>query len=171
MIVIFPFLRSRGPGVLTRIREEMSRPENQMSKLRLYRMLQMIYIFQRLNAFTIPIDLFDRSDASEALRLVWSSIPDSFVSLQEMNDAYGHVTSPEYLSQVHIFYEEAIRQTVSRREPRPLSQYCRTVVRERLLNCTPWLPDGIKQLKLPSRFESFLNLQRDNLHPENFQVP
>ncbi|GBM62769.1 hypothetical protein AVEN_41499-1 [Araneus ventricosus] len=151
-------------------KEDMKKPENQMSKLRLYRMLQIIFIFQNLRTFIVPGGLLDRSDALEALRLVWSSIPDSFVSLQEMNDAYERVLYTVDISEAHIFYEEAISQTVLSREPRPLSQYCRSAIRKKLILSSQWLPDGIKQLKLPPRLESFLNLERDNLRLENFQA-
>ncbi|GBN74835.1 hypothetical protein AVEN_137485-1 [Araneus ventricosus] len=129
-----------------------------------------MYIFQHHAYFPIYSELYDLPEASEALRLVWSSIPDCFVSLQEMKDAYEHVFPAEVMSAAHSFYEETIRQTVSCREPRSLTQYCRSVVRKSLYNSKQWLPDGIKQLKLPPRFEPFLNLQRDNLRPENFQA-
>ncbi|GBO03069.1 hypothetical protein AVEN_235819-1 [Araneus ventricosus] len=109
--------------------------------------------------------------ASEALRLVWSSIPDSFVCFEEMTAACGNVFPANVISEIYNFYKEEIRQTDLRPEPRSLSQYCRSIIRKSLADNKCWLPDGIKQLKLPPRLESFLNLQRDNLHPENFESP
>ncbi|CAL1293398.1 unnamed protein product, partial [Larinioides sclopetarius] len=106
----------------------------------------------------------------EALRLVWRSIRDSFVSLQEMNDAYGHFFPTEILSEAHSFYEETIHQTVSCRKPQSLTQYCKCVIRKSLYNSKQWLPNGIKHLNLPPRFKSFLNLERDHLRPQNFQA-
>ncbi|GBO25262.1 hypothetical protein AVEN_203342-1 [Araneus ventricosus] len=142
-----------------------------MSKSRLHRMLQILYVFGHRLCSVSPTDPYHTSNALEALRLVWSSIPDHFVCHKEMNDAYEDVFPAEIISRAHSFYEEAIRQTVSCREPRPLSQFCRSMMRKSLVDNKCWLPDGIKRLKLPPRFKSFLNLRTDNLHPENFQAP
>ncbi|GBN70323.1 hypothetical protein AVEN_206111-1 [Araneus ventricosus] len=149
--------------------DELSKPENLMSKLRLYRMLQIIFIFDIAICLGLSYPNC-QVHASEALRLVWSSIPDYFLCLEEMTDAYGNVLSAKAITERYNFYKEAIRQTDICREPRSLSQYCRSVIRKILADKKLWLPDGIKQLKLPPRLESFLNLQRDNLHPENFQA-
>ncbi|CAL1293399.1 unnamed protein product, partial [Larinioides sclopetarius] len=161
---LFPIIREEN-GL-----EEISKPENQISKSRLYRILQIIFIFLHHKYYHYYRELFDLPDTLEALRLVWRSIRDSFVSLQEMNDAYGHFFPTEILSEAHSFYEETIHQTVSCRKPQSLTQYCKCVIRKSLYNSKQWLPNGIKHLNLPPRFKSFLNLERDHLRPQNFQA-
>ncbi|GBN87755.1 hypothetical protein AVEN_81933-1 [Araneus ventricosus] len=131
-----------------------------MSKTRLYRLLEILDIFDRREGVWVNHEQPPEPlDVVEALRLVWCSIPDAFVSLQEMQEAYGFALNSTEISDVHTYYEEAIRQTVSCREPRTLSQYCKITVRKILHKNNQWLPDGITQLNLPPKLQDYLNLQ------------
>ncbi|XP_055953477.1 uncharacterized protein LOC129989152 isoform X2 [Argiope bruennichi] len=95
---------------------------------------------------------------SEALRLVWNSIPDSYITFDEMTRICGRKYGITNLRNAHYTYRKAVLFDSPFIQPRSLKQYCRTIIR-RLLNDNHLLPDGIDCLGLPNDLKLFLKLQ------------
>ncbi|GBN78105.1 hypothetical protein AVEN_256323-1 [Araneus ventricosus] len=99
------------------------------------------------------------SEASEFLRLIWNSVPDSFLSSDEIATAFKEGTNSTELSDIFNFYSEAVGGLHLDVVPRKLKHYSRTVIRRRLSQNGHWLPDGIKEIGLPKKLQSYLNLE------------
>ncbi|KAF8770371.1 uncharacterized protein LOC129987490 [Argiope bruennichi] len=99
--------------------------------------------------------------AAEAVRLVWESVPDTFLNNEEMTAAYERFSiSPEEIAKIYKFYCRAVGKVDSTVEPRSLQHYCRTTVRRILYENNQWLPEGICQIDLPPKLQRYLNLEK-----------
>ncbi|GBM28291.1 hypothetical protein AVEN_233167-1 [Araneus ventricosus] len=99
-----------------------------------------------------------RTSGSEALRLVWRSIPDAFITFDELNLTYGRIYGESNIEDIHEFYEDIIEEKVRCNQPRKLKDYCRTTIRKTLCDNAK-LPEGINQLGLAPLVQSFLKLE------------
>ncbi|GIY17589.1 hypothetical protein CDAR_247541 [Caerostris darwini] len=112
-------------------------------------------------------------EAQETLRMIWKSIPDAFLCLEELDVVFTflkrflQVLFPERniesifhlsIEQVSKFYLETVYKMESHLEPRSLQHLCRVQIRERLSHNSQ-LPKGLKQLMVPSKIESYLQLE------------
>ncbi|GBN56383.1 hypothetical protein AVEN_73428-1 [Araneus ventricosus] len=120
-----------------------------MSPRRYYLMVQILLIF-----FTSPT-----ISAAECLRLLWSSLPDAFLSLEEIEMALQAGLSSEIIRAVYDFYSRAVGMYPTSVEPRSLKHLSRVTVRRMLWENGCWIPDGIKLTGVPRELESFLNLE------------
>ncbi|GBN74453.1 hypothetical protein AVEN_53846-1 [Araneus ventricosus] len=105
--------------------------------------------------------LYGNSEAaSEALRLIWCSVPDACITFEELKKILGNAFSEEKLMDIHGFYVRAIGEFHEFIEPRPLTHLCRTVLRRTFEKNDLWIPDGICRTGLPKSLQSFLNLEK-----------
>ncbi|GBL77350.1 hypothetical protein AVEN_41773-1 [Araneus ventricosus] len=134
-------------------RQVLEKAEGWMSKKRNHRLLQILMLFYH----NYP----DRSVPPEVLRLIWNSIPDAFITLEEIRNAYDGVLSDTEMGNIYNYYTAAIGETSQRQgnTPRSLLHYSRVSVRRILFKNKHWLPDGISQLCIPKCLHSFLNLE------------
>ncbi|CAL1294435.1 unnamed protein product [Larinioides sclopetarius] len=101
----------------------------------------------------------DPPEASEYLRLIWNSVPDSFLSFNEIAEAFKEGIDSAEITDIHDFYSKATGKLHPYVVPRTLKHYSRTVIRRRLSQNGHWLPDGIKEIGLPIILQSYLNLE------------
>ncbi|KAF8778346.1 hypothetical protein HNY73_015077 [Argiope bruennichi] len=120
-----------------------------------------LYWNYRMQALQAPGHLntaFNFSAARESLRLVWNSVPDNFISFEEMQAVFKDVVGPESVVDLYNFYSNVVQEFHSVDEPRSLEHYCRITIRRTLWENERWLPEGIRKIGLPRKLESFLNL-------------
>ncbi|GBN91249.1 hypothetical protein AVEN_212503-1 [Araneus ventricosus] len=98
--------------------------------------------------------------ASEALRLIWCSVPDAYISFKEIKRAFRGVFSAEELKNMYGFYAAAVGEFYESVEPRSLQHLCSSVIRSTLRENQIWIPEGLRQTGLPKSFQSFLNLEK-----------
>ncbi|KAF8791053.1 uncharacterized protein LOC129960475 [Argiope bruennichi] len=98
--------------------------------------------------------------ASVALRLIWDSVPDAYISLKEFVLIFAASLSPITINMIYSFYTKAICQRSESNTPRSLQHYCKIAIRRALGSKKLWLPDAIKQIGFPPKVEAFLNLER-----------
>ncbi|GBN94114.1 hypothetical protein AVEN_142351-1 [Araneus ventricosus] len=146
--------RPRNP----RTREELLQPafEGLLSSRRLLLLLQIICSFfegpciRNMRGVT-------HATRSEALRLVWRSIPDPYITFDEMTRVCGRRYRITNLRNAHYTYRKAVVFDSSFIQPRTLRQYCRTTIRKSLSD-NHKLPEGVDRLGLPTDMKLFLNL-------------
>ncbi|XP_035222606.1 uncharacterized protein LOC118195408 [Stegodyphus dumicola] len=95
----------------------------------------------------------------ECLRYIWRSVPDAFISYEEMRNllcrnanATNLENRCEELQKCEFESFESILQ------PRSLLHYSRCVIRQALI-CNSQLPGGISLLGLPKRLQAYLRLE------------
>ncbi|CAL1294443.1 unnamed protein product [Larinioides sclopetarius] len=97
--------------------------------------------------------------ASESLRLIWNSLPDPFITLEEIT-AQFRTFSHRRIAKIYNFYSLAIGEFRTAADIRSLKHLCRSTIRRRLWQNGHWLPDGIEKLGLNSEYKSYLNLEK-----------
>ncbi|GIX75892.1 hypothetical protein CEXT_416211 [Caerostris extrusa] len=103
--------------------------------------------------------------AEDILRLIWKSIPDPYLSLEELDNVYTslkmsfteHMFS-ENITEIFNYYSKTVSKSELHMEPRSLQHLCRMQIRESLSQNFQ-LPKGLKQLKMPSKFKTYLQLE------------
>ncbi|XP_055929808.1 uncharacterized protein LOC129960411 [Argiope bruennichi] len=117
------------------------------------------YLMLNLHTYTneerAPVDV---SVFYKGLRLFWDSVPDSFLSFEEIKTVFIESVDLKVIGDVASFYSKAIDEFHAVVEPRPLQHYCRTAIRRRLWERDQWLPEGIRKTRLPPKLQSYLNL-------------
>ncbi|GBO36327.1 hypothetical protein AVEN_181267-1 [Araneus ventricosus] len=98
-------------------------------------------------------------EATAFLRLIWNSVPDSLLSLREIKEAFEEGFSSAETTDIYNFYSKAVGELHPDVVPRKLKHYSRTIIRRRLSQNGHWLPDGIKEIDLPKKLQSYLNLE------------
>ncbi|GBN92522.1 hypothetical protein AVEN_135825-1 [Araneus ventricosus] len=98
------------------------------------------------------------SAASESLRLVWNAVPDSFIARIEIKYVFGRLGSEE-VADLYGFYSKAVGECPEDVRPRTLKHLCRSTIRHQLWRSEQWLPEGIEQIGLPTRLQSYLKLE------------
>ncbi|GBN67194.1 hypothetical protein AVEN_160589-1 [Araneus ventricosus] len=99
------------------------------------------------------------SAASESLRLGWNAVHDSFISCNEITAEFVCFGSEEIVD-IYDFYSKAVGECPEDVRPRTLKHLCRSTIRYQLWKGMQWLPEGIEQIGLPSRLQSYLNLEK-----------
>ncbi|KAF8770353.1 hypothetical protein HNY73_017898 [Argiope bruennichi] len=101
----------------------------------------------------------DAAASLDAVRLVWNSVHDIFLNMDEMTTVFEKIglTSNE-IKEVYNFYFQAIDKLDCTLEPRSLQHYSRITVRRILYENNQWLPEGIKKIGLPPKLQRYLNL-------------
>ncbi|XP_055953142.1 uncharacterized protein LOC129988885 [Argiope bruennichi] len=133
--------------------------EGWLCKKRNFLMLQILDIF-----FHGPTP-----SSKTALSQIWKSIPDAFISQEELSRAYNKVVSPIDIEEIYAFYSSVIEEEkiydfddieedIQSCTPRSLKQTCRTTIRKSLSD-NKQLPQGIQMLHLPRQLQSFLKLE------------
>ncbi|GIY63013.1 SOCS box domain-containing protein [Caerostris extrusa] len=105
-------------------------------------------------------------EAQNILKLIWNSIPDPYLSSEELDETYESlkIFFNEHLFTKNIpeileFYHETVSESGEYQEPRSLQHLCRIQVRERLSHNFQ-LPKGLEELKnMPSKVKSYLQLE------------
>ncbi|GBN92646.1 hypothetical protein AVEN_203814-1 [Araneus ventricosus] len=98
------------------------------------------------------------SAASESLRLVWNAVHDSFITCNEISAEFVCFSS-EVIPDIYDFYSKAVGECPEDVRPRTLKHLCRSTIRYQLWRSEQWLPEGIEQIGLPSRLQSYLKLE------------
>ncbi|GBO23981.1 hypothetical protein AVEN_16600-1 [Araneus ventricosus] len=146
MILHIFFCRFRGYTCYLEIFEALNRKHYRYTML--WHLLW-IYLIERRNP----------SDAPEALRLVWESIPDAFLSYGEIATAF-EALGPQRVERIYKLYSESVSEFDSSVHLRSLQHFSRTAIRKRLWKNKHWLPDGIRKTGLPQKLQSYLNLEK-----------
>ncbi|GBN77429.1 hypothetical protein AVEN_146996-1 [Araneus ventricosus] len=134
--------------------EKLHKVEKRMKRERIHQMLQIIWMH---------IDCRQHhcnEDASEALRLIWCSVPDAYISFKEIKRAFRGVFRAEELKNIYDFYAKAVGEFSESFEPRSLQHLCRLIIRSTLRGNQIWIPEGLQQTCLPKSIESFLNFEK-----------
>ncbi|GBM87159.1 hypothetical protein AVEN_79296-1, partial [Araneus ventricosus] len=97
---------------------------------------------------------------SEALRLLWNSFPDAYISFKELKTVFGNVFTDKKLKSIYRFYARAVGEFHEYAEPRSLQHQCRSIVRRVLRENKNWIPEGISQTGLAKPLQSFVNLEK-----------
>ncbi|KAF8770372.1 hypothetical protein HNY73_017913 [Argiope bruennichi] len=98
--------------------------------------------------------------ASKCLRMIWNSLPDSFLNYVEIEVTFGNKGfEPKEIEDIYKFYSNAVGEFNSKAVPRSLRHHCRTVIRRRFWKCRQWIPEGIQQIGLPPMLQLYLNLE------------
>ncbi|GBL62840.1 hypothetical protein AVEN_126533-1 [Araneus ventricosus] len=92
-------------------------------------------------------------DASEALRLIWCSVLDAYISFKEIKRAFRGIFIAEELKNIYDFYAEAVGESSESVEPRSLQHLCRSIIRRTLRENQIWIPEGLRQMCLPKAIE------------------
>ncbi|XP_055951441.1 uncharacterized protein LOC129987491 [Argiope bruennichi] len=99
------------------------------------------------------------SASLDAVRLVWNSVPDRFLNIDEMTTFFEKIgLASNKIKEVYNFYSQAIDKLDYPLEPRSLQHYSRITVRRILYENNQWLPEGIKKIGLPPKLQRYLNL-------------
>ncbi|KAF8766952.1 hypothetical protein HNY73_019967 [Argiope bruennichi] len=120
-----------------------------ISERRIFLLIQLFYIFVESRA------------SWTALRLIWRSIPDPYLSGKELYFAFGGIITPEYFYALNGFYNSTVVEEnppSDHTTPRLLLQLCRVAIRS-ILSSNFQLPHGIGQLGVGKTLESYLKLQ------------
>ncbi|GBN92807.1 hypothetical protein AVEN_52801-1 [Araneus ventricosus] len=120
--------------------------ETPANKERDFLMLQVIHAF-----------LLHNTKGRQALQLIWRSIPDVYITREEMAGQYEEVVTARYMTDIWNFYSDIV-EDCSSPKPRSLQHYCRVIIRTALSD-NRQLYEGIDKLKLPSKMQSFLKLE------------
>ncbi|CAL1287062.1 unnamed protein product [Larinioides sclopetarius] len=131
--------------------ESLRELEKQLSPKRYYLLLQVLFIY-----FSRPTDM---RPAEECLSLLWSSLPDAYLSFEEIELTLITGLSSETVKDIYNFYSGVVGVYHDYVEPRPLKHLCRSTVRRTLWDSGVWIPHGIKQIGAPKNIQSFLNLE------------
>ncbi|GBO14349.1 hypothetical protein AVEN_264458-1 [Araneus ventricosus] len=132
--------------------------ETWMSRKRFYKLLQFFKIY---SSFTCSgCRASELADASEAVRLLWESVSDSFLSSNEIMTVLGEKLTAKELTDMCNFYSTAVGESHSFLDTRSLKHLCRTAIRAFLWAYKLWLPDGIRRTGLPEKLQSYLNLEK-----------
>ncbi|GBN69667.1 hypothetical protein AVEN_18104-1 [Araneus ventricosus] len=117
----------------------------------------------RINCFlamqTFLVFLSNSVSGSQALKLLWRSIPTRFLTFDAFKGIYGRILTPREIEDVYNFYRDIIGQDVPVCHPRMLKHLCRLTIRA-ILGENEHLPEGIGDLGLPPGIQSYLQLQK-----------
>ncbi|GBN06461.1 hypothetical protein AVEN_177220-1 [Araneus ventricosus] len=80
-----------------------------------------------------------------------------FVDLFEKE--ISHISSEE-IADLYDFYSKAVGEYPEDVRPRTLKHLCRSTIRYQLWRSEQWLPEGIEQIGLPTRLQSYLKLEK-----------
>ncbi|GFV29734.1 SOCS box domain-containing protein [Trichonephila clavipes] len=97
--------------------------------------------------------------ASESVKLIWSSVPDSLISFNELKRYYGAVLDSEALNNIYDFYSEAVGSKTSYCQPRSLKHLCKCTVRSVMEMNGQLCPKNIEALFIPREVRTYLKLQ------------
>ncbi|GBN48813.1 hypothetical protein AVEN_8505-1 [Araneus ventricosus] len=101
------------------------------------------------------------SGGLKALQMVWRSIPDPFVTLDELTLVFARPPDSRIVQRTRRFVKDITGEDVRDErghQPRKLKHYCRTLIR-RVLSNNKQLSTGIGEMKLPTSIVSFLRLE------------
>ncbi|GIX98004.1 ankyrin repeat and SOCS box protein 17 [Caerostris extrusa] len=102
----------------------------------------------------------DKHGSHEAMCLWWRSIPDAFLTVEELNLTFSEALLAYKMISLERFYFRMVGEYNSVRKPRSLQHLCRVVIRNVLSN-NHQLPGGIDRLGLPRLYVMFLKLETD----------
>ncbi|GBN49976.1 hypothetical protein AVEN_51024-1 [Araneus ventricosus] len=103
----------------------------------------------------------DRSKGQKVLQMLWRSIPDPFISLDELASVFSVAQNSRLEEDIRSFIEDVTGAEVPEErgfQPRKLKHFCRTAIRN-VMNNNGQLSAGISQLILPPSVKSFLRLE------------
>ncbi|CAL1291604.1 unnamed protein product [Larinioides sclopetarius] len=118
-----------------------------MSRERYFLVLQILDIY-----------LDDGPEELESLQLVWRSIPDAVISLDELKSAFPALMDTKHIQEIHGYIKNITGEEAVFLQPRSLKHYCRCAVR-RILCSNGQLSTGIDSLGLMSELQSYLKLE------------
>ncbi|GFY41470.1 SOCS box domain-containing protein [Trichonephila inaurata madagascariensis] len=98
--------------------------------------------------------------ATESVRLIWNSVPDSLISLNELNQYYGAIMDSEVLEAIFEFYSEAVGSKPSYCQPRALKHLSKCTVRSVMEMNGQLCPKNIEKLFIPRELRTYLKLQK-----------
>ncbi|GBM43535.1 hypothetical protein AVEN_202457-1, partial [Araneus ventricosus] len=134
--------------------ERLRKAEERMKRERIHQMLQIIWMHIDCRQHLCT------EAASEALRLIWCSVPDAYISFKEIKRTFRGVFRAEELKSIYDFYAKAVGQFSESIQPRSLQHLCRSIIRRTLRENQIWIPEGLRQTCLPKAIESFLNFEK-----------
>ncbi|GFY43172.1 SOCS box domain-containing protein [Trichonephila inaurata madagascariensis] len=102
---------------------------------------------------------FPEPSASESVRLIWSSVPDSLISLNELNQYYGAVMDFEVIKSIFEFYSGAVEIKPSYCQPRSLMHLSKCTVRSVMEMNGQLCPKNIENIFIPRELRTYLKLQ------------
>ncbi|GIY16471.1 hypothetical protein CDAR_87431 [Caerostris darwini] len=114
--------------------------------------------FLLLLTFTCFISRWFDPEAAASLRLLWRSLPDAYLTYQEMQETFQMQLQASELENFFNFYQEVIQENSPVMKPRSLLDLCRGTIRKELDTNKLYLPNAIEELKVPRRMKRFLNL-------------
>ncbi|GBN25056.1 hypothetical protein AVEN_65055-1 [Araneus ventricosus] len=119
-----------------------------MTKERYFLILQILDIY-----------LDDGPEELESLQLVWRSIPDVVICLDELKAAFPALMGTKRIKEIHGYIRNITGEEAVFPQPRSLKHYCRCAVRK-ILCGNGQLSTGIDSLALMSELQSYLKLER-----------
>ncbi|GIY16469.1 hypothetical protein CDAR_87411 [Caerostris darwini] len=114
--------------------------------------------FLLLLTFTCFISRWFDPEAAASLRLLWRSLPDAYLTYQEMQETFQMQLQATDLDNFVEFYQEVVHENCHVMKPRSLMDLCRGTIRKELETNKLYLPNAIEELKVPRRMKRFLNL-------------
>ncbi|GBO22955.1 hypothetical protein AVEN_261652-1, partial [Araneus ventricosus] len=139
--------------------ERLRKAEERKKRERIHQMLQIIWMHIDCRQHHCT------EDASEALCLIWCSVPDAYISFKEIKRAFRGVFRAEELKSIYDFHAKAVGEFSESVEPRSLQHFFRSIIRRTLTENQIWIPEGLRQMCLPKAIESFLNLVKKYSSP------
>ncbi|GBN75416.1 hypothetical protein AVEN_27104-1 [Araneus ventricosus] len=134
--------------------ERLRKAEKRMKRGRIHQMLQIIWMHIDCRQHHCT------EDASEALRLIWCSVPDAYISFKEIKRAFRGILRVEELKNIYDFYAEGVGEFSESVQPSSLQHLRRSIIRSTLRENQIWIPEGLRQTCLPKAIMSFLNLEK-----------
>ncbi|GFT68805.1 hypothetical protein NPIL_480301 [Nephila pilipes] len=98
------------------------------------------------------------SSARISMQLIWRAIPDAFITLRELTEAYGSMMSTQELRSLTEFFSDAMGEETIISQPRTLKHLSRVRVRCVMEGNGTLSPETLNKLFVPRDIRSYLRL-------------